>query len=238
MLFSDYRGLKKRITAIRNAQEVPSSSSDQIPLHHAEDEDYSASKAPSDDSASYVAENSPAPPPKAALSSIERRDEHHPASIPSLQSTGGPSMNNDPPYIGAGNDEQGGIRFQGDASGHESTVGAQGKGRPGEMIRSTTINMGALPKLRRRATGLSSILPAIRTQNNVSGSMSSASSVRSKLIGMRERDPKPVIPLRDLIPVLTPLHKAFFEKLDQELEKVESFYCDREKEMRQKYVIV
>jgi hypothetical protein len=40
------------------------------------------------------------------------------------------------------------------------------------------------------------------------------------------------IPLKDLIPTLTPVQKAFFDKLDFELDKVETFYVDREKEMR------
>lgn len=39
------------------------------------------------------------------------------------------------------------------------------------------------------------------------------------------------IPLKDLIPALNPLQKAFFDKLDGELEKVETFYVEREKDM-------
>ena len=44
------------------------------------------------------------------------------------------------------------------------------------------------------------------------------------------------IPLMELLPELTPVEKAFFEKLDEELDKVESFYCEREKEMRHRFV--
>ncbi|KAG1745254.1 EXS family protein/ERD1/XPR1/SYG1 family protein [Suillus lakei] len=38
--------------------------------------------------------------------------------------------------------------------------------------------------------------------------------------------------LHTLLPLLPPLHASFFELLDSELEKVDSFYAEREKEMR------
>jgi hypothetical protein len=41
-----------------------------------------------------------------------------------------------------------------------------------------------------------------------------------------------VVPLMKLIPTLTPLQLRFFEKLDSELEKIECFYMDREKEAK------
>ncbi|KAI0325162.1 hypothetical protein GY45DRAFT_281692 [Cubamyces sp. BRFM 1775] len=40
------------------------------------------------------------------------------------------------------------------------------------------------------------------------------------------------IPLMELLPQLIPVERAFFEKLDEELDKVESFYCEREREMK------
>ena len=39
------------------------------------------------------------------------------------------------------------------------------------------------------------------------------------------------IPLIELLPQLTAVERAFFEKLDAELDKVESFYSEREKDM-------
>ena len=43
------------------------------------------------------------------------------------------------------------------------------------------------------------------------------------------------LPLMELLPQLTPVERAFFDKLDQELDKVESFYCERERDMRHRY---
>jgi hypothetical protein len=43
-------------------------------------------------------------------------------------------------------------------------------------------------------------------------------------------DPYSEIPLKDLMPLLTPIESAFFTTLDAELEKVESFYVAREKD--------
>lgn len=37
--------------------------------------------------------------------------------------------------------------------------------------------------------------------------------------------------MNELMPLLSPQEQAFFTNLDQELEKIESFYLDREKEM-------
>lgn len=44
--------------------------------------------------------------------------------------------------------------------------------------------------------------------------------------------PKTPLALHALMPLLPPLHAKFFELLDSELEKIDSFYAEREKEMR------
>lgn len=36
----------------------------------------------------------------------------------------------------------------------------------------------------------------------------------------------------DLLPQLSPVERAYFDKLDEELDKIDSFYCEREREMR------
>lgn len=86
--------------------------------------------------------------------------------------------------------------------------------RSGNILQTATLNMGFLPKLKRRGTGKEHWDPSRRA------------SVQWDLAKS--------IPLKDLLPLLSPVHKAFFEKLDRELEKVDSFYLEREKEMRTK----
>ena len=42
------------------------------------------------------------------------------------------------------------------------------------------------------------------------------------------------LPLKELLPLLSPLERSFFEILDEEMEKVEAFYVAREAEMRKR----
>lgn len=48
----------------------------------------------------------------------------------------------------------------------------------------------------------------------------------------------PDIPLKELVPQMTPSERKFFEVLDQELEKVEAFYEEREAEAVNRYKIL
>lgn len=84
----------------------------------------------------------------------------------------------------------------------EDTQDAEHPAERPGILRSATLNMGFLPRL-------------VRGKNSRSNWDLSRS-----------------IPLKDLMPVLTPVQKSFFEKLDGELDKVETFYVEREKEMR------
>ena len=43
-----------------------------------------------------------------------------------------------------------------------------------------------------------------------------------------------MLPLKELLPLLSPLERSFFEILDEEVEKVEAFYVAREAEMRKR----
>lgn len=86
--------------------------------------------------------------------------------------------------------------------------------RPGNLLWTATLNLGFLPRLRRRGTAKGHWDPSQRA------------SVQWDLAKS--------IPLKDLLPMLSFVHRAFFEKLDRELEKVDSFYLEKEKEMRTK----
>ena len=87
------------------------------------------------------------------------------------------------------------------------------------LLRTATLNMGLLPRLRLRGTG---------KDYRDSTSRNSKAAVQWDLAKS--------IPLKDLIPLLTPVQRSFFEKLDGELDKVEAFYVEREKEMRTRLV--
>lgn len=86
--------------------------------------------------------------------------------------------------------------------------------RPSNLLWTATLNMGFLPRLRRRGTAKEHWDPSQRA------------SVQWDLTRS--------IPLKDLLPMLSFVHRAFFEKLDREQEKVDSFYLEKEKEMRVK----
>lgn len=93
------------------------------------------------------------------------------------------------------------------------------QGHPIEsLLRTATLNMRFLPRLRRRGTVKDHWDPA-----------------RKKVESAVQWDLAKSIPLKDLIPLLSPVQRSFFEKLDMELDKVETFYLEREKEMRARY---
>jgi SPX domain len=47
----------------------------------------------------------------------------------------------------------------------------------------------------------------------------------------------PVVPLAELLPTLCGQEKQFFDKLNFELEKIESFYLNREQEAKARHVV-
>ena len=87
------------------------------------------------------------------------------------------------------------------------------------IFRAATLNMGFLPRIRRRNTGGRSFWePARRSPKALQWNLAQS------------------IPLKDLMPLLKGVERSFFQKLDMELDKVESFYVEREKEMTTRYV--
>ncbi|KAJ7359368.1 hypothetical protein DFH08DRAFT_686474, partial [Mycena albidolilacea] len=64
-----------------------------------------------------------------------------------------------------------------------------------------------------------------------SSSQSNTTRRFTKLVGPKPH-PYSELPLRDLMPLLSPLELAFFTTLDAELEKIEAFYVARENEMK------
>ncbi|KAI0792468.1 SPX domain-containing protein [Abortiporus biennis] len=110
--------------------------------------------------------------------------------------------------------------------GHDADVEGEGgdgvaRVRP-DLPRSTTVNMGVLP-LFRRSTGRS-----LSLHRNNKGRWELGRAIENHW------DLNQSVPLAELMPQLTNKQKEFFEKLDSELDKVETFYVEREKEMKSK----
>ncbi|OBZ67333.1 hypothetical protein A0H81_12639 [Grifola frondosa] len=101
---------------------------------------------------------------------------------------------------------------------------------------STTVEMTAVPYLRRRSTAFSSIIGRDRSiSSTVPGVAPHAASTHDSNENRRFTwDLNTVIPLMELMPILSPVQRAFFEKLDAELDKVESFFCERERDMKER----
>ena len=86
--------------------------------------------------------------------------------------------------------------------------------------------MGMLPKLRRKGTFR---LPS-SLKRGLGGHWELSGNPRALW------DPTKPVTLVELYPQLTSTQKSFFDKLDVELDKVEAFYVEREKEMMQRSV--
>ncbi|CCL99566.1 uncharacterized protein FIBRA_01584 [Fibroporia radiculosa] len=115
-----------------------------------------------------------------------------------------------------------------------------------------SIDKSLLPRLRRRSTALSVFVrsqlpspshelpqhppPSAPPATGLSSQHTQASPSEQRRANIRAlwslgENP----PLRELLPLLTPVQRAFFEMLDGQLDMVESFFCARELEVRQKY---
>ncbi|EKM58003.1 uncharacterized protein PHACADRAFT_251953 [Phanerochaete carnosa HHB-10118-sp] len=97
---------------------------------------------------------------------------------------------------------------------NQTTPTEQSRPNNSDLLWTATLNMGFFPRLGRRGTAKGHWDPSRRA------------SVQWDLTES--------IPLKDLLPMLGFVHRAFFEKLDRELEKVDSFYLEKEKDMRAK----
>ncbi|RDX42436.1 hypothetical protein OH76DRAFT_101013 [Lentinus brumalis] len=209
--YIDYRGLKKRITAIRRAhQAVSSSSSDEdliIPPASPRDQPVSFSAPrPSEYASSSTSGPSVRRQSESADTPGHEHDREHHAHW---------QIRNDREEV-----ESSPERLEGDGNPDSPT-------RPSLAARSTTVEAAALPRMRRgRSNTVTTVLGrALQRASSTKGTTS------GPVAGPRF-DVRHPIPLKDLIPQLTPVERAFFEKLDEELDKVESFYCERERDMR------
>ncbi|KAI0370541.1 SPX-domain-containing protein, partial [Pilatotrama ljubarskyi] len=220
--YIDYRGLKKRITAIRRAHQAAAGigkdggSSSLLPLPRF--------------STSHGSEANGRPPSRRSLNITstmnDLRDSATSSSTPRVESAHTLGVN-----LGTGPDAPAVIpgdpnEFHSDPghAGHESK-------RPDPGPRSTTVEPSALPKTRGRSTTVTGMLGRAFSAQHPQRTNSQRGSAGFDYERPRF-DLRHPIPLMELLPQLTPVERAFFDKLDEELDKVESFYCEREREMR------
>jgi hypothetical protein len=221
----DYRGLKKRITAIRREREgesVPEHSSGDDPLLTPvnEDNESAASPVEGQDGEDTDVEDG------ASEGGKSIKDPLQLAESPIVQATASPEQN--PSTVDV-------------MSIASQPLPAASQAQPGYLGRSQSLRMFAsrlrLPSFSNPIAGPpprlshSSTLPDVRLEQDAVSSVSSP-YFRPPFNGANTsgRVPTAVRTLKEILPTLTPTQKKFFDKLDSELGKIESFYLDREKD--------
>ncbi|KAI9065267.1 hypothetical protein FKP32DRAFT_511020 [Trametes sanguinea] len=222
MLFphSDYRGLKKRITAIKRAYDAAAGTSQddgsdpllllQRSSTSNESDRSGRPTSPRSVRSSRTASgsNGPLSFPESNLVRQAHNSRQEPAASPVITDEPGETLS-DP--------------------GHADGEGVK---RPPPGPRAATAEQNGFPRMHRRSTTVTGILGrAFSTNYHPQRPNSQKGSAGVEPSGPRF-DLRHPIPLMELLPQLTPVERAFFDKLDEELDKVESFYCEREREMR------
>ncbi|TFK38117.1 SPX domain-containing protein [Crucibulum laeve] len=184
--YIDYRGLKKRITAIRKIQQGLELTDADSPLESTDDLPLDAARA---------------------------SDDH-------------PRTERDLPY---GSRERGASRISLPRERSQTLRLSEDENNPSNFVppTSTVANGRTRSSTRGRrpsfAQGIS--IPSFRRGRG--------KSVSSRLNGSQSRPSNPLtsLPLHELLAELSPSELTFFTLLDSELDKVETFYVSREKEM-------
>ncbi|KAI0918737.1 hypothetical protein AcV5_002647 [Taiwanofungus camphoratus] len=230
--YIDYRGLKKHVTAIRRAQEAADGSTPPLPLMPY------ASAGAIDVDAQHTESASPGSP-HGSLSIESTLPLPPPAAYPGLSD------------IRDGTSSNGPMPFPQDAGSEYESNRRDGQIDsplpPSALAHSTNtaLHTGILPRLRRRSTALSALLRSRPSRTRQEPPSPAPVHIHSQ--SEHHRDTNELAqrhapwaagtnpPLMELLPLLTPMQRAFFEKLDVELDKVESFFCAREREVRARY---
>ncbi|KAG6840695.1 hypothetical protein C0991_004997 [Blastosporella zonata] len=227
MLRSDYRGLKKRITAIRKAHDAPSPDI----LTSEPEEDYNTTESISKGATEIpeprqqLEQDISSPPhgyAKFNESVIETRSfDSLPGETRIVANPSGRRNSFAANRMGVNSEDDRGVEIEPDSpSTSESTARERrelkeslDESRPAQHTES----LSKFENNRRRRSSLA------YPRSIIGRRQATALSMRPKLV---ER-----LPLNELLTQLDPLEQAFFTALDAQLDKIDSFYAAREKEM-------
>ncbi|KAI0676363.1 SPX domain-containing protein [Trametes maxima] len=216
--YIDYRGLKKRITAIRRAHQAASGgarehgSSPLLPLERA---------STSNDS---EREGRPASRRSARSDRIASRSGDLSTSFSNERTLGFTPKEPGMPVAIA--DEPAEFRSDPGLGAPEGTKHSPDDLQPRSEEPSTP------QRVPRRNTTVAGMLGRAFSSAHIPQRAYSQRGSAGAGQGIPRFDLRRPIPLMELLPLLTPVERAFFDKLNEELDKVESFYCEREREMK------
>ncbi|THH32928.1 hypothetical protein EUX98_g1237 [Antrodiella citrinella] len=220
--YIDYRGLKKRITACRREKELSNSkrpASPQLDHHSVTTRSHGAELQPDDASLNDTDDRS------IRSELVKSVDLPPPVVMRSWDTNHGLSSKSQAASTASGSGLGQQARERDNALGASrsrgSSTAADHPRTDSNLPRAATLNMGMLPRLQKCST--------FRLPN----SLRQGSAGRWELTKDPKApwDPTRPLSLADLMPLLTSTQRGFFAKLDSELDKVETFYLEREKEM-------
>jgi hypothetical protein len=108
-----------------------------------------------------------------------------------------------------------------------------GVGRPQAPARAGTLRrLASRFRLPSFAAGSNTATPLQQQQQDLSSPFANANANAPYGSAAAAASASRIRPLSEIMPTLTATQKKFFDKLDAELEKIETFYLDREKEAR------
>lgn len=109
--------------------------------------------------------------------------------------------------------------------------GSEEANSPSPILHASASEPVASPRMRGRSATVTSMIGRAFSTHIPQRANSQRGSAGIEQAGPRF-DLRHPIPLMELLPQLSPVERAYFDKLDEELEKIDSFYCEREREMR------
>lgn len=211
----DYRGLKKRITAIRRAHLAQAAANREddgpalSPLGRSSTNHGSEHERPSSRRSARTASTS------SRLGSLP----------PPFDSDATPA-----PDLKTGEETEERTEYS-----NGLPEGSEEANSPSPILHASASEPVASPRMRGRSATVTSMIGRAFSTHIPQRANSQRGSAGIEQAGPRF-DLRHPIPLMELLPQLSPVERAYFDKLDEELDKIDSFYCEREREMRHRSV--